>query len=97
MNNKCLKERKNRKIRLLQNKVNFSRRFEVVDKCPICRNRTDGVTEVTVYYIEERLNDFILYLEKDKKRLKNLNKSKFDFLNKMVNKAVKELSNARRL
>lgn len=88
MNIKCRETRKNRRIKVIQNKLDLAKRHEHILRCPHCRCRTDGITKVSVNWLEDKVNDFILFLEKDKSRLKNLDRAKFDFLNKLVNKSI---------
>lgn len=88
MNIKCRETRKNRRIKVIQNKLDIAKKHEHIPRCPICRCRTDGMTRVSISWLEDKLNNFILFVEKDKSRLKNLDKAKFDFLNHLVNRSI---------
>lgn len=86
MNIKCRETRKNRKLQPLKLKLDSIRIKEIKHKCVYCNSRIDGIVNVPIWYLEQTINNYIKYLEKDKSRFKDLDKAKFDFLKYMVNK-----------
>lgn len=88
MNIKCRKTRKNRKIKVIQNKLDIAKRREHITRCLICKCKTDDISSISVSWLEDKIDNFILFLEKDSSRFKDLDKAKFDFLNHLVNKSI---------
>lgn len=78
-NNICINSRRIRKLRLLQNQVNTASK-------PISDN---SIIRVPVDWVEEKLDGFIIFLNKDKRRLLNLEKSKFEYLQYLVDRSTK--------
>lgn len=80
-NNICINSRRIRKLRLLQNQLNTASK-------PVSDN---SVTRVSVDWVEEKLDGFIIFLNKDKRRLLNLEKSKFEYLQYLVDRSTKPI------
>lgn len=80
-NNICINSRRIRKLRLLQNQVNTASKL-VSD---------NSVTRVSVEWVEEKLDGFIIFLNRDKRRLLNLEKSKFEYLQYLVDRSTKPI------
>lgn len=80
-NNICINSRRIRKLRLLQNQVNTASK-------PVSDN---SVTRVSVDWVEEKLDGFIIFLNRDKRRLLNLEKSKFEYLQYLVDRSTKPI------
>lgn len=78
MSNICKINRKARKIRLIQDKL---------DTIPRARPYS-GVNRISIDWIEGKLDGFIIFLNQDKKRLLDLEKSKFEYLEQLVNRQI---------
>ena len=76
--NICIKIRKARKLRALQNQL------DTLSK-PVA---DDSITRISVHWVEEKLDGFIIFLNQDKKRLLNMEKSKFEYLQYLVDKST---------
>lgn len=79
MHNISRKRRRNRIIDSLQ---------QVVDTFPK-PSKYDSITRISVSWMEDKLDGFIIFLNQDKKRLLNLEKSKFEYLEYLVERSRK--------
>lgn len=60
-----------------------------VDKIP--KENYDCVVRVPVDFIETKLQGFIEFLNKDKKRFLNLEKAKYDYINFLIKRSKKKM------
>lgn len=67
----------------LQQIINSKRKVKI-DKCPICRSRVDNTVEVPIYYLEDKIQCFIDYLNLSKHEVRKLENKKYMFLVKIV-------------
>ena len=88
------KARKNRKIRILnrlQRKLDETRQLEdykIMLNNYVYKNK---IVNIDVYFVEDKLQEFIEFLNKDKKRFLNLEKAKYDFIEYLINKSRKNI------
>lgn len=82
-------DREKRKYIPINIKFSLLNKNDNPERCPVCRNRLDGITKVSPEWIGEKLDLFIAFLKKDKKRFKDLNKAKFNFINQMLDNNIK--------
>lgn len=82
--NKILQRRRNIKNKIIQDKIDTKLKNEHYDKCPICHSRLDGISRVPIYFIEEKIQEFIECLKINKKYIKKLEKEKYIFLEKLA-------------
>lgn len=99
MNNKCRKNRLDKKIVYLETQSQDIRKLDI--KLNNDGKYNPNVTHVPVYFVEDKLQGFIDFLNKDKKRHLNLEKAKWDYLQLLLTtsrkKVLKENKNKRQI
>ena len=91
------KARKIRKIRILTrlqcklDDVTHLEQHKSMLKGYVFNHNREDVYRVHVYFMEDKLQEFIEFLNKDKKRFLNLEKAKYDFIEYLINKSRKNI------
>lgn len=89
--NKARKIRKIRILNRLQRKLDETRQLEdykIMLNNYVYKNK---IVNIDVYFVEDKLQEFIEFLNKDKKRFLNLEKAKYDFIEYLINKSRKNI------
>jgi len=79
-----------KKILYLQKELDKKRSSVYNERCPICRNRTDGIVEIDISFIEDKIEKFINSLDLNKTEKLKMENSKFAFLETIVSKHKEE-------
>lgn len=77
MNNKCIESRNERKLKSLRKLLATSKTIPI------------DTVRIDVGWVADKLDDFIIFLNEDKKRFKNLEKAKYDFLEYLIKRSLK--------
>lgn len=80
-NNACRKQREIKKVNSLQSKLNEMRRLEGTNKYD------PNITYIDVWFINDNFQGFIDFIKKDKKRLLNLEKAKYKYIDLMISRS----------
>lgn len=85
MSLKYIKDRKKKILDSLEQESN------IVRKMGSESYNNHNITQVPVYFIDERLQGFIDFLSKDKKRFLDLEKAKYDYIRFCINESRKRI------
>lgn len=92
--NKARKSRKIKTLNRLQQKLDdlgHLERYRAMLNGYVTNYNKDDVYRVNVYFMEDKLQQFIDFLNKDKKRFLDLEKAKYDFIEYLINKNRKNI------
>ena len=89
--NKARKSRKIKTLNRLQQKLDYVRHLELYKAMLNSHVYKNNIVQLDVYFIEEKLQEFIDFLNKDKKCFLDLEKAKYDFIEYLINKSRKNI------